>query len=185
MASLTLLTPVPIMAAMKYLTIIRHAKTEPANIGATDFDRELTKRGHKDATLVGQLLSAWEPPIDWLVSSTAARARTTAEIIAAELAYANQPAWRNELYAASPETINRVLIESPPTAHHVALIAHNPGLEDLASGLCVPSPARLSLVLPTAGVAHLSLEIARWDQLRWGCARLEFLFRPKLLRGFQ
>lgn len=169
---------------MKYLSIIRHAKTEPLAGYTRDFDRPLTRRGHKDAQLVGQILHTWDPPVDWLVSSTAVRAKATTEILAQTLDYAQAPARREELYAADPETIREVLTQSPAQAQHVGVIAHNPGLEELAASLCASAPARLNLILPTSGVVHLSLEIARWDQLRWGCAQLEFLIRPKLLRPF-
>jgi phosphohistidine phosphatase len=167
---------------MKYVSIFRHAKTEPPEANSSDFDRELTSRGHKDAKLMSDLLVPWSPPVDWILSSTAARARATTHHLVQRLKLAHEPVWRDDLYAAHADTLLSILAYTPDTSAHVALIAHNPGLEELAAGLCTSAPTHFQITLPTAAIAHIALEIAGWNQIRWGCGRLEFLIRPKLIR---
>lgn len=167
---------------MKLLTIVRHAKTKEAAPTLRDFDRELTERGYKDAQAIGAFLHRLEPAVDWVTSSTAARARATTEQLTAGLQLPDAPQWRDDLYGADGPTLLAALSESPPRAEHVAVVAHNPGLESLAAGLCATAPARVYLSLSPAGIAHLSLDITQWDQLRLGCGYLEFLLQPKQMR---
>jgi phosphohistidine phosphatase SixA len=65
---------------------------------------------------------------------------------------------------------------------HVLIIGHNPGMQELISGLAAGSPQRLGINVPAAGLAHLTLEIYGWNQIRWGSGTLHSLIRPKLLR---
>src|SRR5690606_4461500 len=121
---------------MKYLSIIRHAQAADHTGFARDFDRELTSRGKEDAARIGQALRELAPPIDWVCSSPALRAQTTSEIIVEKLALAAAPTWLPEIYAANASTLLAILSSSPQDAQHVALVGHNPGLEELAAQLC-------------------------------------------------
>lgn len=168
---------------MKFLSIIRHAKTETIDRYPSDFDRELTTRGQKDALRIGSMLATVEPAVDWIFSSSAVRARTTAELIAQSIQFENEIVLRDELYAEDPEEILRIIGQSPALAEHVAVVAHNPTLEIMASALCASNASSFNLILTPGTIAHIAIEIARWDQLRWGAGRLEFLVRPKLLRS--
>jgi phosphohistidine phosphatase len=168
---------------MKYLSIFRHAKAEHINDFPTDFERPLTSRGQKDAYLVSELLSEFEPAIDWIVSSPAQRTRETATVATAALKFKRGVVWQDAIYEADAETLLKVLAEVPAEMEHVLIIGHNPGMEELVSGLAAGSPTRLGIDMPTAGLAHLSLEIFGWNQIRWGCGTLHSLMRPKLVRG--
>lgn len=170
---------------MKHLTIIRHAKAEDPSPATRDVDRRLTARGRKDALLVGAALAQLSPPIDWLFSSTAARAQDTTTGIVQLLPLRSEPALRPQLYNATPTTLLEVATQSPHRAEHVALVAHNPGLEELIAGLCAGSPGRLYINLPPGGVVQVQLDIAQWDQLRWGSGVLSFMLRPKILRALK
>lgn len=63
---------------MLRLTLIRHAKTEPARPGQEDWDRVLEPRGQKDAPEMGQRLKHRHMKPDKIISSPAVRAITTA-----------------------------------------------------------------------------------------------------------
>ncbi|MDE0332920.1 MAG: hypothetical protein OXL41_13760 [Nitrospinae bacterium] len=58
----------------------------------------------------------------------------------------------------------------------VLFIAHNPGLEDLAAGICGDGPEpmrrRMSGKFPTAALAAFTIDAARWSSLREGAAIL-------------
>lgn len=169
--------------SMKHLSILRHAKTEHADEYPTDFERPLTNRGHKDAEAIAQLLADHAPPIDWIISSPALRTRETTDHVTDILKYKRGIIWEEKVYEAEAETLLSILTEVPVEMEHVLLIGHNPGMEELISGLAGGSPTRLSVALPTAGLAHLTLEIFGWNQLRWGCGTLHSLIRPKFIRG--
>jgi phosphohistidine phosphatase len=70
---------------MKTLVIVRHAKSSWDNPGLPDHERSLSKRGLRDAPKMGARLADWGPPVDRVISSSAVRALTTAELITQEM----------------------------------------------------------------------------------------------------
>ncbi len=167
---------------MKVLSVVRHAKAERPEGYPSDFARPLTSRGHKDAARLGSLLAELQPPVDCILSSPAARAAQTADRMAAALGFTESVTWENAIYLASADTLLELLRRAPEEAEHIVLIGHNPGLEELAAGLCSGAPDNSVLTLITATVAHFDLDIARWSQLRWGAGQLKLLVAAKLLK---
>jgi phosphohistidine phosphatase len=168
---------------MKSLSVLRHAKAEHFDDYPTDFERPLTSRGQKDARYIGEILADFDPIIDWVVSSPAQRTRETANAVVDALKFKRGVVWHEAIYEASADSLLSVLTEVPLEMEHVLIIGHNPGMEELVSGLAAGSSSRLGISMATAGLAHLTLEIFGWNQIRWGCGTLHFLLRPKLVRG--
>jgi phosphohistidine phosphatase len=167
---------------MKALTIIRHAKAERPEGFANDFDRPLNERGRKDAVRLADLLKRIDPTVDWWVSSPALRTRETTELLAASYGYTKNFVWEMSIYEAAPDTLLTLLMQTPQNAEHVVLVGHNPGMAELVAGLAAGEPGRLNLHMPTGGLAHLTMEIFRWQQIRWGCGQLALLSSPKVIR---
>ena len=67
---------------MKKLLLLRHAKSSWSDDGLPDHDRPLNKRGKKTAPQMGRLLVERDLVPDLIVSSSAKRARKTAEAVA-------------------------------------------------------------------------------------------------------
>jgi phosphohistidine phosphatase len=168
---------------MKYLSILRHAKAEHTEEYPTDAERPLTKRGTKDAHEVGEFLIDIEPPVDWIVSSPSLRTRQTTTAVTTAIKYKRAVVWQEAVYLAEAENLLTILTQIPVEMEHVLITGHNPGMEELVSGLCAGSPSRLGIRMPTGGLAHLTLEIFGWNQTRWGCGTLHWLVRPKLIRN--
>jgi phosphohistidine phosphatase len=168
---------------MKHLTVLRHAKAEHIEEYPTDLERPLTPRGQKDARTIGEFLASAEPAIDWIVSSPAQRTRQTADAVTAALKFKRGIVWQEAIYEAEADTLLSVLAQVPVEMEHVVIIGHNPGMEELISGLTAGSPTRLGISMPPAGIAQVTLEIFGWNQIRWGCGTLHCLVRPKYVRG--
>jgi phosphohistidine phosphatase len=167
---------------MKVLSIVRHAKAERPDTYPSDYVRPLTVRGYKDAARLGTFMAGLEPKVDCILCSPAARAAQTADSLAAELGFTNSVAWHGSIYLASAETLLELLRRAPEEAQHVVLVGHNPGLEELAAGLCSGASDNSVLTLITATLAHFELDVTRWSQLRWGAGQLRVLVPAKLLR---
>jgi phosphohistidine phosphatase len=167
---------------MKVLSIVRHAKAERPESYANDFARPLAPRGHKDAARLGTFLGGLEPPVDCILSSPAARAAQTADHIATALSFGKPVGWESGIYLASADALLDILRRGPEEAEHLVIIGHNPGLEELAAGLCSGAPDNSVMTLVTATVANFELDIARWSQIRWGCGQLRLLAPAKLLK---
>lgn len=166
---------------MKSLSIIRHAKTESSENYPTDLERPLTERGHKDAIHIAKVLARLTPPVDYLISSPSVRTRQTTERLVATRDEVHV-VWEKDVYLASVETLFALLKQVSGEVKHVALVGHNPGMEELVSGLATGPAHRLNLRMATGALAHFELEIFHWNQLRWGCGALRLFVSPKFLR---
>ena len=72
---------------MKALLILRHAKSSWKEPLLADYDRPVNKRGKHDAPRVGQFLQEHGLVPDRIISSTAKRARKTAQAVAKTSGY--------------------------------------------------------------------------------------------------
>lgn len=167
---------------MKYFTAIRHAKAEDPLAYSRDFDRPLSEKGQKEAKQSARVIANLEPPVDWWISSTALRTRETSDVIGIAIGYTKHTQWKDAAYAADADTLLDLLSAVPQEATHVAMVGHNPGLEELVTGLCSGGARHMNLHLATSTIAHLELEIFRWDQIRWGCGQLRLLVAPKAFK---
>ena len=167
---------------MKTVSIVRHAKADKPEGYPSDYERPLTPRGHKDAENIAAVLARLTPPVDCLLSSPAARAAQTSDYLAAVLGETQPVQWNESIYLATAETLLEILKQLPDELNHVVLVGHNPGMERLVSGLCGGSPDNNVIAMPTAALAHLTVDITRWSQLRWGIGELRLLLPPKIVR---
>ena len=164
---------------MRRLLLLRHAKSSWKEEGRSDHDRPLNRRGHRDAPVMGALLARQAIVPDRIVSSTALRARTTAEEVAQAAGFDGETQQDPRLYLADPETILEVVRECPDDAETVLVVAHNPGMQSLAVLLArSPEPEPF----PTAALAQIDVQVDTWRRCRLGVpARLAGLWRPKEL----
>ena len=163
---------------MKTLLILRHAKSSWSNALTADHDRPLNKRGRFDAPRMGRLLRLEDLRPDLIITSSAERAMTTAELIADACSYENEVVVTRALYHASPEEYVEVLQERAGTEDVVMVVGHNPGMEELVE-LLTDDYERM----PTAALAQVSLPINDWRQLTSDTrGTLQNFWRPKELR---
>jgi phosphohistidine phosphatase len=147
------------------LTLVRHAKTEPARHGQEDWDRALESRGQRDAPEMARRLKQHGPKPERILSSPAVRAITTATIMARELGVSAQKVQQDErLYLASPKDTLAVIRELGERARHLMVVGHNPGITEFADRI---SSERSVDNLPTCAVYSLQFEIAAWSELQW------------------
>lgn len=139
---------------------MRHAKSSWKDESLDDHDRPLNKRGKREAPRMGELLKEQKLVPDFILCSSARRARKTAECVAFAAGYRGETRITSELYMVPPARILEVLAVIPPNHASVLLIAHNPSLEELFERLTNQSRG-----FSTASIARLQLEIETWDQV--------------------
>ncbi len=162
---------------MKTLLVLRHAKSSWKHPETSDHDRPLNKRGKRDAPRMGRLVAARGLRPDVIVSSTAKRARLTADEVARHAGYEGSVHLDRHLYLASPDEIVDVLRDAGGSARRVMVVGHNPGLEDLVARL-----AGRPETLPTAALAEIRLSIRTWKNLAVSSAgTLAGVWRPREL----
>jgi phosphohistidine phosphatase len=147
---------------MRQLILLRHAQAEPAQPGASDTDRALTERGRLEAVAAAEAIAAAQLRIDEVLASPALRTRETASLVAGRLSLAVPVNHVAALYLGSPHALLLALQNCRPTAQTLLMIAHNPGISELAHRLA--RDAR-GIALRTAGVCRLTWAHDSWDKL--------------------
>jgi len=116
----------------RQLVLVRHAK---AAEGAVDRDRPLAERGVAQAPAVGRWLAQQRIAPDRVVVSPARRTQQTWELAAGELAAAPEPVLDDRIYRNTVRDLLRIVHETPAKVTTLAIVGHNPGLQDLAIAL--------------------------------------------------
>ena len=137
------------------LVLVRHAKSDWGDPTLDDHDRPLNDRGIRDAPRMARKLAETDFRPEVILSSTALRARTTAEAFAAEFGVAVD--LEAELYGAP----GRILLSTAAAsgARRVIVVAHDPGMTGLAAQLSGGEIAHM----PTCAVATFTWDEEDWD----------------------
>ena len=163
----------------KTLYLVRHAKTEQGSYDQTDFSRELKPRGMRDATLVGQKLMQEGRMMDLIITSTAARARATADIMATQMNYDIDKIHLNEeLYMASVRTFLQAVNQLKSEWSHVMMVGHNPIITYLGEYLSNEVVGDL----PTGAVLVVEFDVDNWRLISQSSGRLTYYLTPKMLK---
>ena len=167
------------------LMLLRHAKAEKAEAGANDHARRLNARGVSDTALIGAYLARHDLIPAAAMVSTAARTRQTWERLAAALPTAPPVTFEERLYNAGAQAILTLVQATAPKLRSLLVIAHNPGMHDLARLLIaagdVEARERLNENLPTAGLAVIDFAADSWRKLHAQGGRLERFVSPRTL----
>jgi len=140
-------------ARERTLILLRHAKSDWSG-DEDDIDRPLAKRGRRQAPDAGRWLAASMDRVDLAVVSPAARARSTWDLVSAELDVPPQTRIDDRVYAASGSGLLTVVRELSDDLDTVVFVGHNPGMADLVSlltGEWVPMPTSALAVIAVTG----------------------------------
>ena len=163
---------------MKQLLILRHAKSDWKTSFESDHERPLAKRGIRAARLMGRFLTTLELEPDLILSSTAVRARQTAELASESGGWVCPLVLCEEFYGASPAAVLSVLQAQQPDHFRLLLAGHEPTWSELVGALTGGGKPRM----PTAAMAKIDLPIDDWVDLKAGRGTLAWLVPPKMLR---
>lgn len=173
---------------MKYLMLIRHAKSDWGNADLNDHDRPLNERGMRNAPVMGRFLArtylgaggtpAVLPQLEAVVSSSATRARQTTQLLveAMQLDPANVRV-EESAYLAEAKTLLNLVRQFPENQDHVALVGHNPGMADFVNRLAENHKVA---EMPTCAVALFQLG-ETWAETDWEKGKLLGFVTPRLI----
>ena len=143
---------------MKTLLIMRHAKSSWNFPELSDYDRPLNGRGKRDAPRMGQHLHQEGLIPDIILTSSAKRARSTANRVVKASGYAGKVKKLDALYDSALGAYFKTLQVLSDKYQNVMIVGHNPTMEQLVNHL-TGHPKRM----PTAALAHIELPIERWE----------------------
>ncbi|HEY7102305.1 MAG TPA: histidine phosphatase family protein [Mycobacteriales bacterium] len=117
------------MEQARRLVLIRHAKAAEGNV---DRERPLATRGMREAPEIGRWLAERQLVPDRIVVSPARRARQTWERAATAFDGGPDPVQDERIYDNSREALLAVVRDTPDSVRTLALVGHNPGMQEFA-----------------------------------------------------
>lgn len=116
------------------------------------------------------------PSPELIISSTAARAIATTELLLPELALDSDSLLTTDsIYEAPRAALEKAISTLHDQINIAMLVGHNPGVSSLCSFLC----QKAALDMPTCAMACLELDIDQWQELYHDCATLVWYDYPK------
>ncbi|NOZ09321.1 MAG: histidine phosphatase family protein [FCB group bacterium] len=152
----------------------RHAKSDWSMEYPDDHERPLAERGIVCAGLMGRILAFSGQTPDLVISSSAARARQTAEISIESGGWESPLKIMSILYAGNAAAIMKLLNNLEDKYRCVLLVGHEPSWSGLASFLIDGGNLRF----PTGAMARIEFKIKSWRDLKPGLGELRWLLQP-------
>ncbi len=147
---------------MKTIYLVRHGKAMSMYSDILDFDRTLIEKGENDSILVGKRLRELEIKPSLIITSPAARAFTSAKLIAKQLGYRQKSIrTRKSLYEQSERAILNIIYATDSIHDDVMLVGHNPLFTDFARSFARDFKADI----PTCGIVAIEFDINRWKDI--------------------
>lgn len=161
---------------MKRIILNRHAKSDWGDPSLSDYQRTLNERGFNDAPMMAKRFKERNIKVDYLYSSSAVRAKTTAEFFINELGLSNDKyEFDREIYGSGASFIRNLLPKLDKNLDAVMFFGHNP---DFTSLVTYYSGERIGN-LPTCGIAVIKFEIEQWHLINDVNGELEIFDYPK------
>jgi len=160
---------------MKTLVLVRHAKSSWDRPGLDDHERPLNERGLRDAPKMGRRLAERGLAPDVVLSSTAVRALTTAELLAEAIGVDRERIIADErLYATSATGLLDIIAGLDAAVDTAMVVGHNPEMTSLVQRFTDEIGD-----LPTCAVVEFRFEADAWDELDEGLVRDVHLETPR------
>jgi phosphohistidine phosphatase len=162
----------------KEIILVRHGKAADHSTYKRDIDRVLTERGVSDGYKVAEKLINEGIKPDLIITSPAARASHTALIfLRAMKCETENLVIDNSLYHCSADTFFDVIAAQSEDVRSIMLVAHNPGVTDVAYELTRGATS----FLPTTGVAVMKFDSIKWQEIHSSKADKYLIIKPKEL----
>ncbi|MGC8773914.1 MAG: phosphohistidine phosphatase SixA [Chlorobaculum sp.] len=161
---------------MKTLYLVRHAKAGWEDPARSDFDRTLTKRGHRQVEEMSERLRKKGITPERLISSPAQRALETAEIFADTLGIERREIVQKiEIYEGGIDALAVIVRSLADEDNTVMLFGHNPTISHFVQWL-TGKPAG---AMDTCGIAKIELERDHWRDTAEGSGKLAWYKFPE------
>ncbi len=158
---------------MKRLLLMRHAKSDWEAEYGVDHDRPLNERGMRDAQVMGMVIAVRGLTPDLVLSSTAVRARTTAEIAAEAGRWQAEIRLDRSLYDSGADGVVTTAAGMPEVESSM-LVGHQPTWSILVRSL-TGEPVDLK----TATVVVIEFDFDSWTDLPRATGTLVDVLSPK------
>jgi len=158
---------------MKRLLLMRHGKSDWSADYATDHHRPLNERGVRSARAIGKVLSEESQSPDLVISSSAVRAITTAQLAAEAGEWTSEILIESRLYGSGADTVIQVAAQAREVGR-LMLVGHQPTWSVLVSMLTGDR-----VEMKTATVAVIAFNLSAWSDLPGATGEVEMVYHPR------
>lgn len=168
---------------MKYVILMRHAKSSWKEAGMKDFDRPLNKRGSEDAPGMAKFLEQTGNLPERIIASPAKRVVQTTNPLTDLSKNIDEPIWDEHLYYGSVDDYMEAIRRTPSDFESIMLIGHNPMIEELVNRFNYETKNMIKI--PTAATAYFEFDIKNWEALHpeSETGTFKWLMTPKNLKN--
>lgn len=154
--------------------IMRHGKSDWDTDAQSDHARPLANRGVLSAERMGEVIRDLGTIPGLVISSTAVRARATAELARITGGWPSRLILEDDLYGASPRGALEVVERYAGDCERVMIVGHEPTwsmlIRQLTGGSCV---------VRTATVADIEIHASDWDAITSASGTLVSLLQAR------
>jgi phosphohistidine phosphatase len=156
------------------LMLLRHGKSDWDAGTPDDFSRPLAPRGVRSAERMGEVLRDLDLVPDLVISSTATRARSTAELARITGGWDSRLVLEDRLYGASVVDTLSVAEDLGGDHDRVMLVGHEP-----TWSLTVHQITGARVAMRTATCVDIELDAVRWTNLMSTRGAMVTLLQPR------
>lgn len=158
---------------MRTLLLMRHGKSDWTADYEGDHDRPLNERGVRSAEVIGKVLTEEGETPDLIITSTAVRARTTAQIAAEAGGWECEIVLEPRLYGTGSDQVVQVAAAAPDV-NRLMLVGHQPTWSILVSVL-----TGNQVEMKTATVTSVGFDIDDWSELPSVRGSIDSVYQPR------
>tara|TARA_Y100001934_G_C12332329_1_gene765766 strand:- start:829 stop:1326 length:498 start_codon:yes stop_codon:yes gene_type:complete len=162
---------------LRSIILFRHGKSDWNANYESDHNRPVSKRGTKAAKKMGRYLSNIDQVPDLIISSTALRARNTAEIAINAGKWSSKLVLEKQIYESNVETLISIISKQSNEYNSICLVGHEPTFSSFIERCNNSTWSRF----PTASMAQINFNINSWYDIDLKFGSLVWLIRPKEL----
>ena len=161
---------------MKSIIFFRHGQAKSSSIDL-DHNRQLAHSGLIDAKKMGRHLSDKNELPDLVITSTAVRAKTTAEIAMASGNW-NCPLYSDpDIYSCAQPFLLSLINKQDNKYSSICLVGHEPNFSSfIASATCSKN-----MDFPMASMGKIGFNVIKWNDVIMGHGNLDWFLIPELL----
>ena len=172
---------------MKNLFLLRHCEAYHYEENKSDHEKQLNENGRKCARLLKNWFENNKIVLDYILTSTANRTLTTANIIFSN--YENKIYQKKELYLCDYNEILKELKILDNNFNSVIIVGHEPSISESLKFLisyCRPDLEYVAKSLyPTGGLSVINFNITNWNKIDENTGILDAFITPHYLEEYE
>ena len=172
---------------MKNLFLLRHCEAYQFEENKSDHEKQLNENGRKCARLLKNWFEKKDIVLDYILTSSANRTLTTANIIFSN--YENKICQKKELYLCDYKEILKELKILDNNLNSVIIVGHEPSISESLKFLisyCRPDLEYVTKSLyPTGGLSVINFNVTNWNKIDEKTGILDAFITPQYLEEYE